>query len=183
MKRNLAIIGLGLVVVALACNAPLFGPTAIPVSTEAAGQLVETLTSITPGPSGEITVSMTQEQLTSFVAIELAKTPEVPIKNPQIALDNGTITLTGQMDSGIGFEADVEIDMTAEVGADGKPDVTITSAQLGPLPVPQEVLDGASDVVSQSLADEIDNQAGVEVHLDTLTIDDGVLTATGTVQQ
>jgi uncharacterized protein YpmS len=126
---------------------------------------------------------MTEEQLTSFVAIELAKTPEVPIKDPQIALDNNTITLTGNMDSGIGLEADVTIEMEPSIGANGKPEVTITSAQLGPLPVPQEVLDGASEVISQTLADEIDRQAGVEVSLETLTVDDGALTATGTVQQ
>ena len=168
---------------ALACNAPgLFSPTPIPVSTEAAGQLVETLTSITPGPSGEVSVTLTQEQLTSYVATELAKTPDVPITQPQVALDNGKITLTGTLDLE-GIQADSKIVMIPTVGSDGKPDIQIESATFGPLPVPDEILTEASSVVGDALAEEINNEAGVEVNLTSLTIDNGVMTAEGTVAQ
>lgn len=171
------------VIVALACNAPgLFSPTAIPVSTEAAGQLVGTLTSITPGPSGEITVTLTQEQLTSYVATELAKTPDVPITSPQIALDDGKITLTGTLDLE-GIQADSKIVMEAKAGASGKPEVNILEAQFGPLPVPQDVLTQASTVVGDALAEEINREAGVDVNLTSITIDNGSMTAVGTVAQ
>jgi uncharacterized protein YpmS len=172
-----------IVLPALACNMPgLFGPTPIPVSTEAAGELIATLTSITPGPEGDISVTMTQEQLTSFVALELAKTPEVPLSNPQIALDNGEITLTGTLNVE-GFQADSEIVMEAAIGPSGKPQVEILSAKFGPLPIPAEILAEASAVVGDVLAEEINRQAGVDVSLTSLTIDDGVLTAEGTVSQ
>jgi uncharacterized protein YpmS len=172
-----------LLTAALACNTPgLFSPTPIAVSTEAAGQLVETLTSITPGPGGEVSVTITQEQLTSYVATELAKTPDVPITQPQIALDNGKITLTGTLDLE-GLQADTKIVMVPTVGADGKPDVKIESATFGPLPVPQDILTQASSVVGDALAEEINNEAGVKVNLTSLTIDNGSMTAEGTVAQ
>jgi hypothetical protein len=167
----------------LACNAPgLFPPTPIPVSTEAAGELIATLTSITPGPSGEVSVTLTQEQLTSYIATELAKSPEVPITSPQIALDDGEIVMTGTLNLE-GIEADSEIVMRPTVGASGKPEVEIVSARFGPLPVPQEILSEASTVIGEALAEEINREAGVEVNLSSITIDDGVMTAEGTVAQ
>ncbi len=172
-----------LVIAALACNAPgLFSPTPIPVSTEAAGELIATLTSITPGPSGEVSVTLTQEQLTSYVATELEKSPEVPITSPQIALDNGQITLTGTLDLE-GIVADSEIVMEPTVNGAGGLDVTIVSAKFGPLPVPQDILSEASTVIGDALAEEINREAGVDLTLTSLSIDDGTMTAEGTVAQ
>ena len=167
--------------IALACNAPipgLFGPTPIPVSTEAAGQLIENLGSITPGPDGSVTVVITQEQLTSFVAIELAKTPDVPLENPQIALDKGEVQFTGVLDTG-GLKSKVEVSLSVVVNAEGKLDVQITTARLGPLPIPGEILEAVSQVVSDSLTNEINTKAGAKIKLTSVTIENGALTATG----
>lgn len=166
---------------ALACNAPLAGlipPTRIPVSTEAAGQLIENLTSITPGPGGEVTVTMTQEELTSYVALELAKTPDVPIKDPQIALANGRIDFTGTLGLA-GVEAKTEILMKVTADSEGKPVLEIVSAEFGPLPVPKEILDGVSTAATDALVNGITTEAGTKVKLTSVEIGDGVMTVVG----
>src|SRR5690242_3836948 len=96
-----AVLALSLAV--LACGSPLgIGqPTApaspIPVSTEAAGELEELWANAieNAGPNGEVSVVMTEEQLTSYVAVKLAEQPDVPLKNIQIFLRDGQMTLTG----------------------------------------------------------------------------------------
>jgi len=167
----------------LACSVPgLSSPTPIPVSTEAAGELVATLTSITPGPGGEISVTLTQEQLTSYVATELARSPDVPLTEPQIVLDDGKIAMTGSLTlEGVPTASEMVLEATA--GTTGKPEVTVLSAKIGLLPVPAEVLDAASEVIEVGLARAIDEAAGGRVSLTGLTIDDGVMTAEGTISQ
>ena len=111
---------------ALACNAPIPGiaPTRIPVSTEALGELIQNLGSITPAADGSVTITMTQEQLTSLVALELAKNPDIPVENPQVALDNGEADFTGTLEAQ-GLKAQAEVKMNVSVDANGKPDIAI----------------------------------------------------------
>jgi len=171
-----------LVVAALACNSPgLGGPTPIAVSTEAAGELIATLTSIAPDANGEMTITITQEQMTSLVATELEKSPDIPLTNPQIGFDDGKINFAGTLN--LGVEAEAQLEMEATATPEGDPDITILSAQFGFLEIPQEVLQGLSDVVEVAVAKGLDEQAGGDFTLQTLTIDDGVLTATGQVAQ
>jgi hypothetical protein len=168
---------------ALACNLPgANSPTAIPVSTEAAGGLVATLTSITPGPGGETTITLTQEQLTSYVALELQKTPDVPFTDPQIILTEGKLKMTGNLDLN-GVNAPCEMEMEVAVSPDGGPDVNVLSAKFGPLEMPSDVLQSLSDVVAKGLSKQMNDQAGGDLQLQSLTIGDGTLTATGILAQ
>ncbi|MBI3361991.1 MAG: hypothetical protein HY023_12880 [Chloroflexi bacterium] len=170
---------------ALACNAPAPGlnaPTRIPVSTEAAGQLLQNLGNLTPAADGSVTITMTQEQLTSLVAIELAKNPDAPVKDPQVILHSGQIVFTGTLDAQ-SLKGDAEIKMTAAVDENGQPDITIISAKIGPLPIPDSLLPGISKAVSDALFNQITTQAGTKIKLTSITIDEGTMTVKGMAAQ
>ncbi|MBI3764202.1 MAG: hypothetical protein HY260_20370, partial [Chloroflexi bacterium] len=138
--------------------------------------------SVTPAADGSVTITMTQEQLTSLVAIELAKNPDAPVKDPQVILHSGQIVFTGTLDAQ-SLKGDAEIKMTAAVDENGQPDITIISAKIGPLPIPDSLLPGISKAVSDALFNQITTQAGTKIKLTSITIDEGTMTVKGMAAQ
>ena len=107
----------------LACNvgrgSPTAAPTPIPVSTEAAGELESMFeNALTQSAGGQVSLVMTEEQLTSFVALKLAEDPDNPFSDVQIILRDGRIRFQAQAEVS-GLKLPVEIVLTAAAGADG----------------------------------------------------------------
>ena len=96
-----AVIALSLAGLACGSGIGIGAPTApaspIPISTEAAGELEDLWQTAlnNPGPNGEVTVVMTEEQVTSYVALKMAEEPDNPLTNIQIFLRDGKMTLKG----------------------------------------------------------------------------------------
>src|SRR4051794_25865324 len=66
----------------------------IPVSSESAGQLEGAWsTAVASSNNGQITVVMTEQQLTSYAALKLTNDANAPIKDPQIYLRDGKMLL------------------------------------------------------------------------------------------
>src|SRR5512147_964665 len=101
MKRNnlpiLTLIAI-LVVASLACSLsiglpaitipPTDTPTPIPVSTQAAGEFVNSLKQPTlDAAAGTATIVLTEEEITSYVAEQLQADPNPFIRNPQVILE------------------------------------------------------------------------------------------------
>jgi hypothetical protein len=115
----------------------------VPVSTEEAQHLVSTLsTGIVPDENGRFVLVITEEELTSYAALNMTES----IIDPQIVLTNGQIHLYGTMVSPI--EAPVTAVATIDMET-GDPRIVVESVSIDGFPVP--------DTFVQAFAQQIDD--------------------------
>lgn len=173
---------------ALACGpslglgAPTPPASPIPVSSEAAGQLEGVWgTAIANAKDNQVTVVMTEEQLTSYAALKLTSTPNMPITEPQIYLRNGKIYLFGKVKTN-NLTLPAALTLSVTPTATGAVSVTIEDANLGPMPVPSSL----RDELASNLNDAIAQNAGATntgFKVTDIAIADGTLTVMGTLTQ
>ena len=128
--------------------------------------------------SGTLELTFTEEQVTSYVAVKLAEQTDAPFSDPQIFLRDGKIQVFGMAHAGQ-LTANASIILSASVDADGKLDLTVDEADFGPVPVPDNILDNISAQLEKALTE----QAGSKLVLTDVTIAEGALQLTGTVNQ
>jgi len=182
--RNLLIVFMALAVGALACGGPVAvgGPTPtyepIAVSSEAAQSLIDKFDAV-GATSGEVTVSISESELTSYVEAQLQAQPDATITNPQIYLRDGKLRFYGTVTTEQ-LTANAEVVMNATI-QDNKLAITVDSANFGPLPVPQGVLDSVTATLNNNLL-ELAGGMPTGVGLKSVSIADGVLTLTAVVK-
>ncbi len=170
----------------LACSIGLGGPTPpaspIAISTDAAGELEVIITqAIGNSQNGEVTVVITEQQLTSFVALKMAEDPEAPIKDVQVFLRDGQIIIFGTATiKNLTAPAEIRLDVTTN--ADGELDLKVAQADFGPVPVPATMLDAISTGLDEALSGQFGPQA-TGVKLTNVIVSDGQMTITGTATQ
>jgi uncharacterized protein YpmS len=159
-RRSISLAIAALILASLACNLPgsrQEQPAApVPITTEAVEDLQENVQTAaeTAQSSGEINLVITEAQLTSMLAFELQKQEEPILTEPQIYLQNGQIQLNGNVHQG-GVNAPLEMSMEVTVNDQGRPDYRVTSAKLGPFPLPDSILDQLTAQIDQAFAEQI----------------------------
>ncbi len=151
----------------------------IPVSPEAADRLKENFNrEMQEASSGdEFRLFITNEEITSLVALTLQDTGGVPLSDPQIWFTAGRVHVTGDFSPVWPFRFRSLIVGTAVVH-DGRIEVAVERAQMGPFPFPQQVLDTASESINETL---VEMQLDLEVT--TLEILEGEMQLAGTRRQ
>ncbi len=173
-----------LLLAALACGGPLAvgGPTPeydpIPVSTESAESLTDKFESLNAS-TGEVTVSITESELTSFIAEKLATQPDSTLSNPQVYLRDGKIKMYATVTTS-SFTANALIVLNAAV-VDDQLTATIESADFGPVPVPNDLLASLTSTINDNLL-SLANKLPADVRLKSIAIADGNLTLTADVK-
>ncbi len=170
---------------ALACGLPsLGGPTPpaspIPVSTQSAGEVFEQLeAAATSATAGQVSVTFTEVQLTSLVATSLENpdNQDLPLRDPQVYLRDGKIQLYGTADYQ-GLQTTASIVIAVSIDADGRLAFVAESGSLGPIAMPQDLLDTATTTLNEALTGQF-TTALSGVRLNAITIGDGQLTVTG----
>jgi len=168
----------------LACGGPLAlgGPTPtyepIPVSTEAIGSLKDKFDSL-GAASGEVTVSITESELTSFIDEQLAAQPDTAFSDPQVYLRDGKIRLYGTVTTE-SFTANALITMNASI-VDNRMQVAIESADFGPVPAPQDLLNSLTTTINDKLL-SLFSGLPTGVGIKSIAIADGSLTLTAVVK-
>ncbi len=186
MMKKILITLIALAFATLACSVFVGGPdypaTPIPVSTTAVQSLKTQVTQAvaTAATSGTITLKITEEQLTSYLAIYLQSQPNLPITDPQVQLQNGQMKLLGKVQQGM-FSANVSMTLAVSVDQNGQPKITITQEDFGPLPAPQGLNDAISTFVAQALTGSL-GPAATGFRLESISIANGVMTVTGRVK-
>jgi hypothetical protein len=187
-SRKVWIMALALVAASVACSlgsptaTPTPRPTLIPVSTEAAGELEDVwATAVAGSKDGQVSVVVTEQQLTSFIAIKLAENPDSPIQDPQVLLRDGRMTLTASA-AFQGIKAPVEIILSTAPDAEGVLKVTIDSGKFGGLPMPDALLESVSASINELVSGQFGPQ-GTGVRVTAVTIADGQMVVTGTLAQ
>jgi hypothetical protein len=178
LKSILPSLLLALSIGAIAClpcptSARLATPArTVPVSTEQAESLVSTLArGIVPDSEGRFALVITEEELTSYVALNMQES----IIDPQILLSDGYIHINGTLVSPIG--APISAVATSQVRENGTHFV-VESVSVGGFPMPETFV--------EAFAQQVDDLIGAaerveEVEIDSIEIGEGRMIIQGTV--
>ena len=132
-----------------------FGPPGgtIPVSQEATDRLKQNFNQALQEASGNHAsqLRVTNEEITSLVAIELTKTGQVPMSDPQIWFTAGRIYITGKVKAFGLVNLDSLIVATAVVDNGGLV-VKVEEAQMGPFDFPDQLLQSTTETINETLA-------------------------------
>ncbi len=132
-----------------------FGPPegTIPVSREAMDRLKQNFNQALQEASSlhESQLRVTNEEITSLVAIELAETGQIPITEPQIWFTAGRIYMTGKVRA-FGFFTFNSLIVATAVVDDGGLVVEVLEAQMGPFDFPDPLLQSITETVNETLA-------------------------------
>ena len=167
----------------LACNLPGRGrPTETPTpSAELAASLEEAWKKAVDDAlsTGHFTLTITEEQLTAFLATKLAEEGETPLTEAKVDLRPSEMELSGKYDFQ-GFAVDISVIFEVVKQEGNPPTLAIKSAELGPIPLPEDLLETFSQTFSLALSGELQSQEGF--HIEEIIISDGVISISGALQ-
>jgi hypothetical protein len=158
--KNLAITFMLLFVASLACGpgngSNEIGPPEgeIPISRASADRLKENFYQALQEASSnhESQLRITNEEITSLVAIELAETGRIPMSDPQVWFTSGRIYITGRIKPFGPFKFNSLIVATAVVD-DSQLVVKVQEAQMGAFDFPDAILESITQTVNEALAE------------------------------
>lgn len=182
-----------LVLTTLACNINVGGPDysslpPIPISTEYAQSIKdEVQRAFEEGAqTGEITLNLTEQQITSYLASRLQSDPSLQQNNqplitePQVYLRDGQMQIYGKSQRSM-FNANIGIIVSVGVDAEGQPDIEIVSADFGPLPAPEGLKDTIEAMVREAYTGSL-GPVATGLRIETITIANGIMTVTGRIR-
>lgn len=179
-------ISLGLLAIAsatVACSIFVGGPAlpdppvaAPPDAFQALQSQIETavFSSLT---DGVLRLSITQEQLTAFLVTRLSNQAQPWINDPQVELRNGEMIIYGRARSWI-FEANMAVTSVFSIDEDGRPEILISHAELGPMPMPTPFREAIAATLNEALTGAV-GPIALGFRLDSIDIADGSMTLTG----
>ncbi len=186
--QKVRILGVLLVLVflSLACNFPMSAaptrpPTPVPMTTEEVQQFEEQVAATfeNPAPSGEVSITITDQQINAYLTDRLSSLsdPDFTIEEPQAHFTDGKVEVYGKVTRS-SIKVDTKIVMTAQVSAEGRTVLTVESINLGPLPVPDTLVEKVNQNVN-NLLDEYLSSVDASFTVKTIAITEGQMTITG----
>jgi uncharacterized protein YpmS len=154
----------------------------VPVTTQAIEQLeTEARESVEEfAQTGQFEMTITESELTSVVATELAKTESPVLTDPQILLRDGVIMATGKVQQA-GLSLKAEIVLLPKIDASGAPYVELVSLSVGPFSVPESLRDQLTSNINSLVVEQL-TQSDVNVRIESISIADGEMTVVGSRQ-
>jgi uncharacterized protein YpmS len=175
-KRRLLWIFIVLILASLACRLPVRGAQETKESPPLATDALINPQVIVQTP-GHISLTVDEAELTSMLAAELQKQQEPIIQDPQVYLREGQMKITGKVQQA-GLTADLQIALTISVTQDGRLSFQLLSAQLGPFPLSQEIMDSISKQLDAAFVTNI-NPRFEDVFIESVTIANGQMVIQG----
>lgn len=175
-----------LLIISLACSIFVGGPDfpeeRIPVSSDVTeGLKLQIEAAVTAGAdTGIITLEISEEQITSFVAQKLEAQQDPVFLDPQIYLREGQMKIYGKVRQG-NFNANVLVVLIASVDSDGKPKFEISSVDFGPFPAPDGLKQTLTAIITEAYTGSLGPVAS-GFRIETITIADGLMTVTGRIK-
>lgn len=173
----------GLILASLACQLNLGGPDRPGASVQTSSQDAKTLEQqwasalAQAGAKGDVSLKIDEAQLTSFLALRLKQNPDLGLKNPQVYLRHGEIQFFATLDRGI-LRANMLMGIAPKIDSDGNLTFEITSADFGPVPMPDVLTNSISAAISEAFAGSLGPLAtGIDIK--SVDIADGEMTLTG----
>jgi hypothetical protein len=182
-KKSLAVLII-FVLTSLACGLggrdEEFAPpnNSIPVSEEAADRLKQNFNQALQEASSnhESQLRVTNEEITSLVALELSQTGQIPVSDPQVWFTAGRIFMTSDVHLLGPVKFNSLIVATALV-EDGKIVVKVQEAQMGSFDFPDTLLESMTQTVNETLTGVF---VGADLEITRLEILEGETFVLGT---
>lgn len=175
-RTGLVLSALSLLFVGLACMVNVGGPSAPeadPVPTlepEALADTWRSILSIEPS-NGQVRLILTEQQLTYFLAARMADEQDPLLRSPQVLLREGEIRIYGVASAGP-FEAGALVSIQPLVDSEGQLSFEVTSAEFGPLPVPDTLKESLSDLLTEAFTGKLGSLA-TGIRITSLAITNG----------
>lgn len=170
----------------LACSIFVGGPDypeqTVPVSAEAVQSLKAQIeAAIQAGAqSGVITLQITEEQITSYIAFRMAGQQNPAFHDPQVFLRNEEMQIYGKVERGY-LNANVLVVVTVGIDELGQPKLEITSADFGPFPAPQGLKESLTVLISEAYLGSL-GPVATGFRLENISIANGLMTVTGRIK-
>lgn len=168
----------------LACNLPGFSsatPTETPLSTQselpAQVTLPPVLPTQTPMEPERLSLTLTEEELNTMILRELENGNTTQVEGAQLDLQPGQIVINGQVNQG-GLLLPLELIVTVEVSQAGRPEFKVLSGNVGPFPLPEEMLDQIEAQLNEGLANNLGDEID-EMYIESVVIDERTVTISG----
>jgi hypothetical protein len=152
------------------------GAPIVPSETVGA-QAKSTLEKALPQPGSLNTATLTEQQVTSWLTMEMKNSPDLPLRDVQVYLRGGQIQVWGMVD---GSNNSTSALVTGKINLDtnGIPNFEIDSLQIGQQVIPNFLISQAESWLNQMLVEKIDQQVpGLEVM--NVNINNGLITISG----
>jgi hypothetical protein len=152
----------------------------IPISIEAAESVDTTIQSALAQAeqTGAIAFTLSEEQVTSYVAYKLQENGQLKFINPQVYLRDGMIQIYGQVEQEY-ILTNISISLLAYPDETGDLAVDISKIDLGPIPVSSTISEDIERLVNESLTDMTVSQSSGKLQVESIDISDGMLTLVG----
>ena len=175
-----------LLTASLACSIFVGGPSypesTIPVSTAAVLSLQDQVEQALKAgaESGEVTLQLSEDQLTSFLVAKSAEQTDPVLTDPKVMLRDGEMKIFGKATSGI-LVANVSISVLASVDDKGQAQFEISQTDFGPLAAPQAFNDALAAFLREAFTGWL-GPVATGFRLENIAIGDGIMTITGRVK-
>ena len=175
-----------LLLATLACSIFVGGPDYpegnIPVSIEAVESLKTQIEEavLAGAETGLITLQITEEQITSYVAFEMASQENPAFQNPQVYLRDGQMQIYGTVVRGY-LTANVLVALTVNVDELGQPKIEIGTADFGPFPAPDGLKQSMTAIITEAYTGSL-GPIATGFRLENITIQNGLMTLSGRIK-
>lgn len=161
---------------------PEYTEGVIPVSAEAVDSLRSQIqaAALAGAQSGTITLQITEEQITSYIAFRLAAQENPALQNPQVYLRDGQMQIYGKVQRGY-LIANVLAVLNVSVDELGQPRIEIASADFGPFPAPAGLKNSLTALITEAYTGSL-GPIATGFRLETISIANGLMTVTGQIR-
>jgi len=126
--------------------------------------------------SGEVMLVLDENQLNTFVAKRLAAEDSL-LHEPQVFLRQNAIQVYGYVTQGI-IRANMHLSISPILDQEGRISFELTSASVGPIPVPEAVKNTISAILTEAFTGTLGSFA-TGIRISSLVINDGQLAIVG----
>ena len=181
VSLNPFLLAVSIVVAGAACQINVGGPEPpaeiIHPSEASATELEDNWDSALSLDTGEITLVITEQQLTSFLSERIESDEEPILRRPQIFLRDGEIRIYGTASAGV-FEAGALLSIQPIVSSGGDVEFDITTAEFGPVPAPGALTTVLSELLTEALTGTLGSMA-TGIRITSFVIADGQIAIVG----
>ncbi len=149
----------------------------IVVSEKAALEAKALLENALPQPGSLSSITITEQQVTSWLAMEMKNNPDLPLSDVQVYLRNGKVQIWGIVDSGENSTAAL-IEGTIGIDGNKRPRFEIKSMQIGQQTIPSLLADQLESWLNQMLTENI-NATMPGLELMNVNVTNGLITVSG----
>jgi len=170
----------------LACSIFVGGPDypeeTIPISAEAVQSLQAQIEAavLAGAETGVVTLQITEEQLTSYLAFRMAVQEEPAFHDPLVYLRDGQMQIYGKVKRGY-LNANVLVVLAVGVDELGQPRLEIVSADFGPLPAPEGLKGSLTALITEAYTGSL-GPVATGFRLENIIIADRVMMVTGRIK-